>query len=130
MESQRTFELRMMQEYPLLYEDMYGDPRQTIMAFGIDVGPGWFGIIEDLSSKLEPVLRKIRAERGDYPKALQVKEKFGGLRFYMTWETKEIDDLIDEAEEKSYKTCEDCGAPGETRPGGWIRTLCDDCVKG
>ena len=57
----------------------------------------------------------------------QVKEKFGGLRFYMTCGTDEIFNLVGEAEELSYKTCEECGKPGEEKDTGWIRTLCDDC---
>ena len=62
-----------------------------------------------------------------HPKASQVKEKFGGLRFYMTCGTDEIYNLIEEAEALSYKTCEVCGKPGEERPSGWIHTLCDYC---
>ena len=62
------------------------------------------------------------------PKASQVKEKYGTLRFYMTTSTDEMDKLIDEAEAASATICEDCGAPGETRGGGWIRTLCDVCL--
>ena len=58
-----------------------------------------------------------------------MKEKFGGLRFYMTCDTDEIFDLISEAEALSYKTCEECGKPGEERGGGWIHTLCDSCHK-
>jgi hypothetical protein len=56
-----------------------------------------------------------------------VKEKFGGLRFYMTCDTDEIFNLIQEAEALSYKTCEVCGKPGEERPSSWIHTLCDYC---
>lgn len=64
-----------------------------------------------------------------HPKAVQVKEKFGGLRFYMTSGNDEIYDLIGEAEAKSYKTCEECGEPGEEKPMSWIRTLCDGCYE-
>jgi uncharacterized Zn finger protein (UPF0148 family) len=27
-------------------------------------------------------------------------------------------------------TCEECGNPGRSRDGGWIRTLCDNCQEG
>jgi hypothetical protein len=67
--------------------------------------------------------------RHPHPRASQIKEKFGGLRFYMTHATDKMYDLINEAERKSYTTCEVCGAPGEERGGGWIRTLCDECNK-
>lgn len=210
MEKRRAFEERMTKECPLLYGDMYGDPRETIMTFGFDIGPGWYPIIEDLSPKLEDLIRpiyekavadpntrcarcgrkrqwhwlfyliyavkyffknRVKAlkayptwrkrdkswEKRDkrlkksvwktlyftlfkykwfrackrwtppYPKAVQVKEKFGQLRLYMNYYVKEIEELITEAEVKSGKTCEDCGTPGELREGGWLVTLCDNC---
>jgi hypothetical protein len=35
--------------------------------------------------------------------------------------------VVSLAEDLSYKTCESCGAPGVTRPHGWVVTLCDMC---
>ena len=64
---------------------------------------------------------------GNYPKAAQVKEKFGGLRFYMTTQSDEISALIREAEALSSKTCQECGQPGESRGARWARTLCESC---
>lgn len=67
--------------------------------------------------------------------AAQVKEKYGGLRFYLSgYPTHpEIDSkvtaYINFAEALSYKTCEDCGRPGEQRGGHWVFTLCEDCDK-
>ena len=56
----------------------------------------------------------------------QVKEKFGGLRFYLdSSATEKLHDAIRLAEDESYKTCELCGEPGEPRREGWIKTLCD-----
>jgi hypothetical protein len=60
---------------------------------------------------------------------LQVKEKFGTLRFYTNFETKEISNYIEEAEKKSAHTCEVCGEEGKLRTGGWLMTLCDEHVK-
>ena len=36
------------------------------------------------------------------PHAVQVKEKFGGLRFYMSFQTERMDELIRQAEEKVW----------------------------
>lgn len=63
-----------------------------------------------------------------HPSAMQVKEKYGTLCFYMTSSTDEMEDAISEAEAKSAVTCEDCGQPGVLRGGGWLRTLCDSCA--
>jgi len=57
--------------------------------------------------------------------ASQVKEKFGTLRFYYNGGDEVVDGIERMAESMSAVTCEDCGAPGKCRTGGWIRTLCD-----
>ena len=64
-------------------------------------------------------------------RATTVKEKFGGLRVYLTSSTDEMEAAIDEAEAESFKTCEECGAPGVLRSdGGWLMTACDSHAKG
>lgn len=55
----------------------------------------------------------------------QVKEKFGTLRFYYDGGDDVISGMVGFAEALSACTCEQCGAPGVRRGGGWIRTLCD-----
>jgi len=63
---------------------------------------------------------------------LQIKEKFGGLRFYWGGEVSDkcrsyIRGATNLAELLSYKVCEDCGAPGTTGGTSWIETRCDGC---
>jgi hypothetical protein len=91
------------------------------MAWGICCGDGWYKILDELSAKLEPL----------GVVALQVKEKFGGLRFYIGPVSKEHSDevyaAIDEASTTSTKTCERCGKPGKVRGSGWVKVLCDEC---
>ncbi len=91
---------------------------------GFDCGDGWFALLDELSVKLEVINNS-----SDNPKAIatQVKEKFGGLRFYVESGTDEIYALIDEAESASRHTCEECGEKGILRQGVWMRTLCDIC---
>lgn len=56
----------------------------------------------------------------------QVKSKFGTLRWYVRGSTPQgMLETIAAAKWLSGAVCEVCGAPGTTRPGGWIRTLCD-----
>ena len=59
--------------------------------------------------------------------ATQVKEKYGGLRFYIMWGNEKIDALISFAESMSECTCEECGRPGTQDTDGWIKTLCEEC---
>jgi len=66
----------------------------------------------------------------NYPKASQVKEKFGTLRFYLTKGTDRMYDLIHEAERLSSRTCEECGKPGlYDNKTGWYYTLCEEHWK-
>ena len=86
---------------------------------GAQCGPGWYPIIERLIVKLKALGWDLELD--------QIKEKFGGLRFYIGGYTPGMDQAIAEAEKESFRTCEDCGAEGKPRKGGWIRTLCDTC---
>ncbi|RLD64344.1 MAG: hypothetical protein DRJ01_01115 [Bacteroidetes bacterium] len=95
---------------------------ESLMAFGFECGDGWFDIIWDLCEKIEPLV-------DEEFNVFQVKEKFGGLRFYVDGSSDIVYDLITEAEDKAEVTCEVCGKPGKSRGGGWIRTLCDECNK-
>lgn len=91
-----------------------------------NVGPGWQPLIEKLN-------RDLLALDPDY-RIDQIKEKFGGLRYY--WTASEdlpddpwlaMDHLVADAERLSETTCESCGAPGELRGAGWLVTQCDAC---
>jgi hypothetical protein len=97
---------------------------QTCMCWGIEVGDGWYNLIDELCSKLVALHPNIRAD--------QVKEKYGTLRFYISSEGKvpatlmdKAYDLEDEYETKSSTICEECGNVGLLRGNGWLRTLCD-----
>lgn len=95
---------------------------------------GWIGLIDELSKKLEEINNKY-TDFEDRIYAVQVKQKFGGLRFYC-WSTENIrkedyelkDKLIEQAESASYTVCEMCSSPAtKTTRGGWIMTLCEEC---
>jgi hypothetical protein len=58
--------------------------------------------------------------------ATQVKEKYGGLRFYYGGGDGVIDNYVRFAEMMSERTCEVCGAPGEMRGGSWVVTRCEE----
>jgi hypothetical protein len=90
-----------------------------------DVGSGWLDIVTRLHTGLKEL----------YPgyKPMQIKEKFGGLRYYVkdypsdqkTYE--KFLALIRDAEREADETCEDCGTKegvNTVSTGGWIRTLC------
>jgi len=110
--------LNLIRTYPRLYGSLAS----------IDCGAGWFDLLDRLSMQLE-------AYNTAYPdapvRALQVKEKFGGLRFYyagMAEHPPYVAAMVEHACMQADRTCENCGAvPAVRRGGGWIRTLCDAC---
>jgi hypothetical protein len=56
-----------------------------------------------------------------------VKEKFGGLRFYVNCRRNEaIRQRIGIAADESFRTCEVCGQPGTLWEARCIKTLCDE----
>lgn len=59
----------------------------------------------------------------------QVKEKFGGLRFYCPGNER-INQYVNFAEHLAEITCEECGKPGKLRERrGWLATECDACAR-
>lgn len=85
---------------------------------------GWFPIISQLDLDIRQLVP-------DYT-IFQIKEKFGGLRFYIGFlqedVCEEVYNLIQKAERVAAETCECCGEPGVLcRRGGWLKTLCKSC---
>jgi hypothetical protein len=58
--------------------------------------------------------------------AVQVKEKFGTLRFYVDGGNEVTHAMINMAESMSARTCEKCGVPGKLRGKTWLYTACDE----
>lgn len=88
--------------------------------FDGSVAEGWIPIIDRLATDLIAL--------GWDRDLHQVKEKFGGLRFYIGASSQEMEERISMAEDESYKTCENCGDFGEkSAVGYWLLTLCKTC---
>ena len=92
------------------------------------VGKGWHKILVKLFSDI--------SELDEIPEdfeIVQIKEKFGGLRVYVTVGTDEIYDLIAVAELEAENTCESCGTKNDTvrnapHNGFWLKTYCSECA--
>ena len=98
------------------------DKGPIVDAYYFGVGEGWYPIIKDLINEL------IALGWDKHP--TQVKEKFGGLRFYIETYPEGADDIITKYEKLSYETCEKCGEKGTNRKiKSWIYTLCDEHAK-
>ena len=96
----------------------------------IECCEGWDKIIEPLVEYVDKYNSTVEKEE-DKIKILQIKEKFGGLRFYASNKTEELINLIEDAENKSFKTCEFCGSTDDVGQtcDGWITTCCRKCIE-
>lgn len=83
------------------------------------VGPGWKVLVDILVNLCKKEKVSIH----------QVKEKFGGLRFYADSTSDKVNSAIEAAEVLSYYICEECGKPGSLSNFGWIKTLCPEHMK-
>ena len=115
-------------KYPQIFAQKDLPMTQTCMCWGIDTGDGWYQIIDELCAKIQDHVVEIRkTHRKATIEATQVKEKFGALRFYLNYSDDYIDNLVEEATKKSYKTCDVCGAPGHCAAyRRWWVTLCKE----
>lgn len=94
----------------------------------IEAPDGWYDLIDRLCYQ---ITFATECDDGgtDLPRALQVKSKFGGLRFYVEHCSPKISGIISMAESISYVLCETCGNKAKTRKESWHVTLCDHCYE-
>lgn len=132
----------LFEKYPALFEYAASKESRHAIAWGIACGDGWFDLLDVLCATLERLAVdyiKRRAEAGLPEEAVnlrvvQVKEKFGSLRFYVYGvpgsgaAPNAFATAIHIAEALSARTCESCGAPAKCESErGWVRTECEPC---
>ena len=113
-------------KYPAIFSDRKADMQVTAMCWGFDCGDGWFPLIDSLCDQITNHLKHNAEKDTAQFVASQIKEKFGGLRFYGNGGDDTITSFIWFAESLSYRICEECGAMQDTKvyTDGWHRTLC------
>lgn len=129
------FSKKMENQFPKMFSNKYG---------GFSVDPGWWHIIEHLCFNIQDYIdqqqeycnwynnlkdKSAASIKSPIPVEQvvvhQIKEKFGGLRFYYSGGDDRILGMVSMAERWASVTCETCGSHGSPRYGGWIKTLCD-----
>jgi hypothetical protein len=102
-----------------LKNGFYTDRPPIMVANFFDISEGWYPLVKELIEDL--------INLGWDKEVCQVKEKFGGLRFYINGGGDEIYKRITKAENDSYEVCEITGKTGKLRNDiGWYLTLCDE----
>lgn len=106
--------------FPKKYPELFPHPIE------ISVGKGWYKILDMACSNISAHIKhRVKKEPDLYFHASQIKEKFGGLRFYYDGGNDYTSGIVTFCESMSYITCEVCGNRGIARRSSWIKTLCD-----
>lgn len=102
-------------KYPEMFSNVY---------CGFDSLPGWYPLIDFMCQGIV----RANTEGKPLPTVAQVKEKFGGLRFYLDGANEEQYSIAMQGEHFSYMICESCGTTQNvSTEGGWLKTLCSNC---
>jgi len=125
---------QLLNKYPKIFQDYEGNPGKVNYT---GIPQGWIPILDimcgsiqnhiDNSSRWDKDLQ--RFTNPTQVVCTQMKEKFGGLRFYTNGHDDIVEGMITMAEYMCDQVCEDCGSKEDLGvTSGWIRNLCRTCV--
>ena len=89
----------LFQAYPKIFARRHMSKEYTSMCYGIQCPDAWYDVIDTLCARI----KSYADQNGLICEANQVKSKFGGLRFYVTYSDPYIKGLITMAEMMSLK---------------------------
>lgn len=118
-------------------EEVFWQPEEgtPYESFGAECESGWAKLYQPLIDYVN-AYNKLHSP-GSSIEIHQIKEKFGGLRFYWAADnvsTDTIDEfrkMVEDAEAQSWTVCEECGSEEEvgTLHIGWFYTRCRECAR-
>ena len=114
----------LVRDFPHLYSARHTNKPGSCMSSGFCCGNGWEPLIRRCSEKIEREIRSLPEDLRTEFYAVQLKEKYGTLRLYLSRFNEQMEEAVSIAETESSVTCEVCGDPGKLRVNGWLRTLC------
>jgi len=123
---------KLYKKYPKIFKQKDLPMTETCMCWGINCADGWYALIDNLCWYIS---KTVEHEKCPPIEAVQVKQKFGGLRFYTGGIDKkissEINNYINFAEGLSLSICEECGTTTDVKQtkSGWVVTLCPTCME-
>lgn len=125
----------LIERYPKIFVDYEGNPERVNWYCPV----GWIDIVDNalgiMQQHIDSVnnwaIRKSEAYKLiEQVTCTQIKEKFGGLRFYYEGGDDFCVGIVRFIENHSYNICESCGTNqdiGYTE--GWISTVCRKCSE-
>ena len=114
--------MRDLNELPKKYPSLFKNE-----SFHFECDNGWYELLDVLCDRIS----KAEESMENDIHIAQIKEKFGGLRFYCHGADDYSYGMIDFAEKISTRICEECGNPGRlmTTHTGWLYTACDEHIR-
>jgi hypothetical protein len=121
---------KLFKNYPKIFKQVNDPITETCMCWGIDTENGWYWLINELCSSIQSYIDANQHLEIQQVEAVQVKQKYGSLRFYYSGGNDDINGMVMFAEKLSYSICENCGSKrGIKHTRGWILTLCSRCFS-
>lgn len=122
---------QLTEKYPKMTVNRYASEMETCMCYGFACGDGWYTLLDELMGNIQHHIdwKEKQGNPIDQVVLDQVKEKFGGLRFYYTGGDDYISGMVSLAESLSMHTCDTCGGIGTRGGNGWISTKCEEHRK-
>ena len=119
---------KLYEKYPKIFAQKDLPMSESALCWGCQCGDGWFDLIDTLCHDIQDYINKHKLEQVE---VTTVKEKFGGLRFYIDKGFNDgLYNIIQKAEDDSYTICEHCGSEAENQKiHGWMVTLCKSCIN-
>lgn len=110
------------EKYPKIFKDYEGNHGRV----NWDCPEGWVQLVDIMCHILQ--LQSGMSEKNPQIECMQIKEKFGGLRFYPIGGLTEYQQgIINYAEILSFSTCMTCGSMKNVKQtSGWIGTYCEE----
>ncbi len=126
---QQELEERIMQDFPWFEARNVWTGELLGVAHGCECDDGWLDLIYDLCQEIDDEYKKLGKDISNLI-IYQIKEKYGGLRFYINGTYPSVNNIIHNYENMSYEVCEICGKPGKLMSSGsWFKTLCEKCAN-
>jgi len=114
-------EAKLVAKYPLI----------LISCREVAVSDGWYNLLDLLLGMIQSHIdcqKKYNNITVPQVHAVQIKEKFGGLRFYCNGGDERTSAYVSFAGALSETVCERCGHPGSLRAvHNWMRVRCEAC---
>lgn len=113
---------------PASIDDFIFLPYVPYELFGFEFNKGWNNIVKPVIEYVEAYNKnKLQDEQICFT---QIKEKYGQLCIYTNFVTKELEELINKAEDEASHTCEYCGSKEDVGCTlYWNMTICHRCLK-